>query len=460
MRLSMPLLQPRVGPAPARRSAPARPRSSAWWPSRRSLRCRRARPRAATPQLKLATVTLELSELQTAPFQAHASTGGSPVQGAPEDRCQQGQDRGHARGAGPRRAAGGAARGSRPAARELRRRRQDLRARRLRRGLRPRGRPTRRREARRVAGAATGLLDAASREYDRRASRAQLQATVGSIALILLLLFAFGLLYRRAARARGLAERLVVENAALLALSRQEALARLADRPPQPPRADQRPLERAPAGDRRGAADPRALRPRRLQAVQRHLRPPGRRRAADPPRRAPRDGARRASAPPTGWAATSSASSHRSARRASSEIPRARRRRAQRDGRRVRDRLLLRGRAGARPRRPPSSTRCISPTSACTSTRPGGPRRAGSPPTSCSRSSASAARSSTSTSATSPRLTTLTAERLGLPDARGHADRAGRRAARRRQDRDPRHDPQQAGQARRRGVGASCAATR
>ena len=30
-------------------------------------------------QLKLATVTLELSELQTAPFQAHASTGGSPV---------------------------------------------------------------------------------------------------------------------------------------------------------------------------------------------------------------------------------------------------------------------------------------------------------------------------------------------------------------------------------------------
>ena len=48
-------------------------------------------------------------------------------------------------------------------------------------------------EARRVAGAATGLLDAASREYDRRASRAQLQATVGSIALILLLLFAFGL---------------------------------------------------------------------------------------------------------------------------------------------------------------------------------------------------------------------------------------------------------------------------
>ena len=29
-------------------------------------------------QLKLATVKLELSKLQTAPFQAHASTGGSP----------------------------------------------------------------------------------------------------------------------------------------------------------------------------------------------------------------------------------------------------------------------------------------------------------------------------------------------------------------------------------------------
>jgi diguanylate cyclase (GGDEF)-like protein len=78
--------------------------------------------------------------------------------------------------------------------------------------------------ARGFAATTTGLLDAASREYDRRATRAQMQATVGSIALILLLLFAFGLLYRRAARARGLAERLVLENAKLLALSREEAL--------------------------------------------------------------------------------------------------------------------------------------------------------------------------------------------------------------------------------------------
>jgi len=174
-------------------------------------------------QLKLATVTLELSELQTAPFQAHASTGGSPViarrkmdgNKAKIDATLAALDReappaalGKTRG--PLRAnyaavdkiyaLGASDAGYGRAADQL--------------GT----------EARRVAGAATGLLGAASREYDRRASRAQLQATLGSITLILLLLFAFGLLYRRAARARSLAERLVVENAGLLALSRQEAL--------------------------------------------------------------------------------------------------------------------------------------------------------------------------------------------------------------------------------------------
>jgi len=78
--------------------------------------------------------------------------------------------------------------------------------------------------ARKAAGATSGLLDAASLEYDRRASRSQMQATVGSVVLILLLLGAFGFLYRRSAIARSLAECLVEENAHLLALSREEAL--------------------------------------------------------------------------------------------------------------------------------------------------------------------------------------------------------------------------------------------
>jgi diguanylate cyclase (GGDEF)-like protein len=174
-------------------------------------------------ELKLTTVTLELSELQTAPFQAHASTGGSPVKAR--------------RMINANKATIGATlaaldRGSPPAV--LHQTRGPLRANyaaidaiyALGASDVGYGREADElgTEARRAAGVTTGLLDAASREYDRRASRAQLQATFGSIALILLLLFAFGLLYRRAARARGLAERLVLENAELLALSRQEAL--------------------------------------------------------------------------------------------------------------------------------------------------------------------------------------------------------------------------------------------
>ena len=62
---------------------------------------------------------------------------------------------------------------------------------------------------------------------------------------------------------------------------------RRADRPRQPPRADPR-ARRAcsPDADAESPARARALRPRRLQALQRHLRPPGRRRPARPPRRA------------------------------------------------------------------------------------------------------------------------------------------------------------------------------
>ena len=76
----------------------------------------------------------------------------------------------------------------------------------------------------RANGTTAGLLDAASLEYDRRARRYEMQAITRSVGAILLLLAAFGFLYRRAALARSLAERLVRENEHLLAASRQEAL--------------------------------------------------------------------------------------------------------------------------------------------------------------------------------------------------------------------------------------------
>jgi diguanylate cyclase (GGDEF)-like protein len=72
--------------------------------------------------------------------------------------------------------------------------------------------------------ALTRLLDAAGREYDRRASAALWQATVGSALAILLLLGAFGFFYRRSLRARADAEHLLRENHALLGISREEAL--------------------------------------------------------------------------------------------------------------------------------------------------------------------------------------------------------------------------------------------
>jgi len=174
-------------------------------------------------QLKLATVKIELNRLQTAPFQAHASTGGSPAVARTLMRT------------GKRRIAttlGALERNSPPAplhevARPLRAdyaaldRIYVLGASKVGYGKEADGLAA---VAGKAAGATSGLLDAASLEYDRRASRSQMQATVGSVVLILLLLGAFGFLYRRSAIARSLAECLVEENARLLALSREEAL--------------------------------------------------------------------------------------------------------------------------------------------------------------------------------------------------------------------------------------------
>ena len=168
------------GPASGPSQRPRSSSSSAWWPSPRSRSLQSRSTASRDAQLKLATVKLELSKLQTAPFQAHASTGGSPVKArrlitankskieatlATLDRdtppAQLRQIRGPLRvnyaAVDAIYALGASEVGYGREADQL--------------GT----------KARQAAGATTGLLDAASREYDRRASRAQLQATVGSV---------------------------------------------------------------------------------------------------------------------------------------------------------------------------------------------------------------------------------------------------------------------------------------
>jgi diguanylate cyclase (GGDEF)-like protein len=78
--------------------------------------------------------------------------------------------------------------------------------------------------AARSAGTIEAMLDAAGRDYERRAVRAQNQAGVGSALVILLLLLAFVVYYRRAAQARAVAADFARENERLLAASRREAL--------------------------------------------------------------------------------------------------------------------------------------------------------------------------------------------------------------------------------------------
>jgi diguanylate cyclase (GGDEF)-like protein len=79
-------------------------------------------------------------------------------------------------------------------------------------------------QAGRSANQVTRLLDAASRDYARRASDAQAKVTDGSIAAITLLLGAFAFFFLRSAAAHETAQQLAVENERLLAASREEAL--------------------------------------------------------------------------------------------------------------------------------------------------------------------------------------------------------------------------------------------
>jgi diguanylate cyclase (GGDEF)-like protein len=76
----------------------------------------------------------------------------------------------------------------------------------------------------RSAGAIEAMLDGAGRDYEHRAVRAQNQAGVGSAGVILLLLLAFIVYFRRAAQARAVAAGLHRENERLLSGSRREAL--------------------------------------------------------------------------------------------------------------------------------------------------------------------------------------------------------------------------------------------
>ena len=164
----------------------------------------------------------------------------------------------------------------------------------------------------RSAGAIEAMLDGAGRDYERRAVRAQNQAGVGSAGVILLLLLAFVVYFRRAAQARAVAPACTARTNGCWPRAATRRSHRRPHRPGQPPRAGRRPRERAAARRRRAPARARALRPRRLQAVQRHasaIRPatrcsPASASAWRPPSTA--------SARRTGWAATSSACSPRS----------------------------------------------------------------------------------------------------------------------------------------------------
>ena len=213
-----------------------------------------------------------------------------------------------------------------------------------------------------------------------------------------------------------------------------------------------RDLEDAPApGGTRAHA--RAVRPRRLQELQRRLRPPGRRLAARAPRRASSTtasrGQRRA---PTASAATSSASCSTASATSASALLAPLRRRAHRAAATASTSLLAR-------RRPSCPSEADERADALRARRPAHvrrevrapPRRPAARPCDVllQRAARARARPAATTSATSPSSRCASATRLGLDSDGARRRPPGRRAARRRQVRGPGRDPRQARPARR-----------
>jgi diguanylate cyclase (GGDEF)-like protein len=175
-------------------------------------------------ELTLLTVKVELNQLQTAPFRANVHTGGSPALAATLMRNGKDSIDGEL----------GELRSQSSPPATLRAMAAPLRANFATLdqiyavGISKAGYDERADRLSAVAGrsAATveAMLDATGRDYEHRAVRAQNQAGVGSALVILLLLLAFSVYYRRAAQARAIAAGLAQENQRLLASSRREAL--------------------------------------------------------------------------------------------------------------------------------------------------------------------------------------------------------------------------------------------
>ncbi len=174
-------------------------------------------------ELTLLTVKVELNQLQTAPFRANVHTGGSPALASGLMRTGKeliGTQLAELRDHSPP-----------PALREMQ---APLRANFATLdqiyavGITEAGYDRRADALSAVAGRSAGtietMIDTAGRDYERRAVRSQNQAGIGSAGVILLLLAAFGIYYRRAARERAVAAGLAQENQRLLAASREEAL--------------------------------------------------------------------------------------------------------------------------------------------------------------------------------------------------------------------------------------------
>ena len=175
-------------------------------------------------ELTLLAVKVELNQLQTAPFRANAHTGGSPALARKLMRTGKGlisdqlaELRGQSSPPPALRAMQAPLRANFATLDQIyavgiTKDGYDERADRL------------SAVAARSARTIEAMLDEAGSDYEDRAVWAQNQAGVGSAAVILLLLLAFGVYYRRAAQARAIAHDLVLENQQLLASSREEAL--------------------------------------------------------------------------------------------------------------------------------------------------------------------------------------------------------------------------------------------